>query len=49
MIITVKFGATKVQVWKGRQQSLFRKNAGQRKNSIKEITAALEDLKEDFD
>jgi len=49
VILTVKFGSTKVQVWKGRQQLLFRKNSADRKASIKQITQLLEDLKEDIE
>ena len=39
----------KLEIWSGRQQSLFRKYASDRTKSMDEITASLEDLKEDFD
>jgi len=49
VIIEAKVGSTKVKIWEGRQQSLFRKNSGQRTKSIAEIKQNLEDLKEDFE
>jgi hypothetical protein len=49
VIVTAHVGATNVDVWSGRQQSLFQKNASQRKASISEIKKRLEDLKEDFE
>ena len=49
VIITAQVGSTRIDVWSGRQQSLFRKNASQRKKSIAEIKERLEELFEDFE
>jgi hypothetical protein len=49
VIVTSQIGTQRLEVWKGRQQDLFRKNAVKRQHSIKQIVANLQDLKEDFD
>jgi hypothetical protein len=49
VIISAEIGGQKMEVWSGRQQDLFRKNASQRSKSIQMITSSLKDLKEDFD
>eukprot|EP00565_Helicotheca_tamesis_P009216 CAMPEP_0185732928 /NCGR_PEP_ID=MMETSP1171-20130828/17961_1 /TAXON_ID=374046 /ORGANISM="Helicotheca tamensis, Strain CCMP826" /LENGTH=83 /DNA_ID=CAMNT_0028402535 /DNA_START=136 /DNA_END=386 /DNA_ORIENTATION=+ len=49
VIVTAQVGGTKIKVWEGRQQSLFRKNWSQRERSMQEMKMNLEDLKEDFE
>ena len=49
VVLTVKFGSMKVQVWKGRQQLLFRKNGRDRTASMAAIKQGLVDLKEEFE
>ena len=42
-------GIGKLELWSGRQQSLFRKYGEQRRKSMSDIKAILEDLKDEFD
>jgi hypothetical protein len=42
-------GGTKVKVWEGRQQDLFRKYAAKRSRAQAEIVQSLNDLKEDLE
>eukprot|EP00978_Attheya_sp_CCMP212_P034396 scaffold143861_cov60-Attheya_sp.AAC.2 len=47
VIITAqKLDGNTVQIWSGRQQSLFRKNKSKRDEAVKVITANLNDLKQ---
>jgi hypothetical protein len=48
VIVSGEVNGQKLDIWSGRQQSLFRKYAKERTQSIAAIKAALEDLKEDF-
>lgn len=49
VVIEAKVGKTKVKIWEGRQQDLFRKYSSKRSTSIQQIVANLNDLKEDFE
>jgi hypothetical protein len=49
VVIKADISGTKLDVWSGRQQSLFRKNAAERNISIAAIQRNLEDLKGEFD
>lgn len=49
VIVSAEVSGQKMEVWSGRQQSLFGKNASQREKSMAEIGQNLADLKEDFD
>lgn len=50
VVIQADLNGTKLEVWSGRQQSLFRKNAALRNKSIEAIQESLEHLKEfDFE
>jgi hypothetical protein len=49
VIISAEIKGQKLEVWSGRQQSLFSKYASKRSEAIGIITESLEDLKEDFD
>jgi hypothetical protein len=47
--VSAEVSGQKLDIWSGRQQSLFRKYGSERMRSIAAIKAALEDLKEDFE
>lgn len=49
VVVQADVNGTKLDVWSGRQQDLFRKYASKRQASIAAIQQNLEDLKEDFD
>ena len=46
--VEAHIGATKLKIWTGRQQDLFRKYASKRSQSIAAIVSALEEMKEDL-
>ena len=48
VIVEANAGGTKVKVWEGRQQDLFRKYASKRKKTREIIINSLNELKEDF-
>jgi len=47
--ISAKSGSSFMKVWEGSQKKLFSKYRKDREKSIKDITAVLLDLKEDFE
>jgi hypothetical protein len=47
--IEAHVGDQKLEVFRCRQQDLFRKNGAKRTKTIADIQASLKDLKEDFD
>jgi hypothetical protein len=49
VIIEAKTGSTKVIIWQGRQQDLFRKYASKRKQAQNAIIASLNELKESLE
>jgi uncharacterized protein (DUF302 family) len=49
VVVTANIGSTNVNVWSGSQKDLFRKYASKRTKAIEQITANLEDLKEEFE
>mmetsp|Transcript_34266 Transcript_34266/g.52616 ORF Transcript_34266/g.52616 Transcript_34266/m.52616 type:complete len:84 (-) Transcript_34266:282-533(-) len=49
VVVKAQMGAQSVPVWSGRQQSLFRKYAKERKKAISAIKTNLEDLKTTLD
>lgn len=49
VVIKAELNGAKMDIWSGRQQNLFRKYAAKRRESIAEIQANLNDLKEEFD
>jgi len=48
VMVDAHVGATKIKIWEGRQQDLFRKYASKRSQSIAAIVSTLEEMKEDF-
>ena len=42
-------GIGRLELWSGRQQSLFRKYGEERRKSMNDIKAMLQDLKDEFD
>lgn len=49
VIVTAHLNGKNIEVWSGRQQSLFSKYYSEREKSMSEITELLEGLKSDFD
>lgn len=49
VIVSAEVNGQKMEVWSGRQQSLFSKYTSERKQAMAAIVQNLEDLKEDFD
>lgn len=47
VIVTAEYGRQKFDIWSGRQQDLFRKNAAKREKSIAEIKQNLMDFSEE--
>ena len=47
VIVTATLSKQTVEIWKGRQQDLFRKNAARRKQSMAEITRNLREYADD--
>lgn len=47
--VTANVGGSKIDVWSGSQRDLFRKYASNRSKAIQQITANLEDLKEELE
>jgi hypothetical protein len=47
--VTANVGGSKIDVWSGSQRDLFRKYASNRLKAIQQITANLEDLKEELE
>jgi hypothetical protein len=48
VIVSAEVSGQTMEIWSGRQQSLFGKNASQRTKTMAEIGQGLADLKEDF-